>query len=334
MSAAPTTSASLAAPIYSYVKLSDFDLGWVRLGPGPGLGNLLFPWARSIVARKQYGLTPLATTWPQLKIGPILRREPDKRFYIGCFHAARGELRGVRRQVLLSTAQRVDERTFEAAPQSIRAKSVVVYSGLGGQFAPLLGEAELIREALLAIVRPKHLRALELGVERAIGLHVRLGDFQPENPADLRRGHTCTRQPLSWYCHALDLLTEALPESRVLVFSDGTDAELAPILTRPNVARFGFGSAIGDLLAMSTMRVFVGSASTFSKWASFLGRMPVIWYPGQLQQRLYLDHPDLEIELDDSGSLPDVFVNALRSESRSTFEMRASGTNGALTRTL
>jgi hypothetical protein len=48
-----------------------------------------------------------------------------------------------------------------------------------------------------------------------------------------------------------------------------------------------FGSAIADLWALSNANVLVASGSTFSMWASYLGRMPVIWHPGQLSCPLY-----------------------------------------------
>jgi hypothetical protein len=43
--------------------------------------------------------------------------------------------------------------------------------------------------------------------------------------------------------------------------------------------------------------LLIASGSTFSMWASYLGRMPVIWYKGQLRQRLYYESPASEIEI-------------------------------------
>jgi len=48
-------------------------------------------------------------------------------------------------------------------------------------------------------------------------------------------------------------------------------------------------------------------------WASYLGRMPVIWYPGQLRQKLYLEKPNAEIEVSetDTPRLPSNFQQCL-----------------------
>ena len=55
---------------------------------------------------------------------------------------------------------------------------------------------------------------------------------------------------------------------------------------------------MADLLALSRSELLIASGSTFSMWASYLGRMPVIWYPGRLKQKLYFDNEALEVECD------------------------------------
>ena len=69
---------------YVCAKLSQFDSIGIRLG-GPGLGNMLFPWARSVVFANKYNLKRINTTWPTVKLGPILRGEFDNRFYSDLF---------------------------------------------------------------------------------------------------------------------------------------------------------------------------------------------------------------------------------------------------------
>jgi len=58
------------------------------------------------------------------------------------------------------------------------------------------------------------------------------------------------------------------------------------------------------MIALSTAKVLVSSASTFSMWASFLGQMPTIWFPGQLRQKLLLNKNLFEGELDYNDVLP------------------------------
>src|ERR1035441_7562623 len=81
---------------YACVRFSKWDFGAFRW-LGPGLGNLLFPWARFVLATKERGLTPIAPTWPAIKIGTLLRKELDARFYFGLFQAGPGHVVGWRK---------------------------------------------------------------------------------------------------------------------------------------------------------------------------------------------------------------------------------------------
>ena len=78
-------------------------------------------------------------------------------------------------------------------------------------------------------------------------------------------------------------------DESLYIFSDATDNELQDILAMSNCKRAYFGSAISDMIALSRCKVLVSSASTFSMWASFLGQMPTIWFPGQMRQKLIID---------------------------------------------
>lgn len=76
------------------------------------------------------------------------------------------------------------------------------------------------------------------------------------------------------------------------------------------VLRVG-GNGLGNLL-LTWAKLLVASHSTFSMWASFLGRMPVIWYRGKLECRLYTDPPDREIELGHDDPVPELMASMLR----------------------
>src|SRR3954454_23821606 len=86
---------------YVYAKLSN-----------AGLGNLLFPWARCEIFRPRHNLPMLAPRWTHAKIGPLLRREKDKRYYIGLF-SRKGYVSGLKRWWLLKQAQRITEGEAE-----------------------------------------------------------------------------------------------------------------------------------------------------------------------------------------------------------------------------
>lgn len=282
--------------LYSYAKLSPNDFGIFRFR-GWGLGNLLLPWARFVVATDQYGLAPIWPTWFQMSIGPTLRGESDKRFYSGLFLRDPASVAGPTKLFLLSTAPRMSEDDFLRNPNAVSADAndrVIVFEGLKGYFTEILKSHELIHRELLKITRDRHKAGLSYDFSKTISLHIRLGD-QTANP----QHHI----PLDWYVEQVRQVREAAGDDiPALIFSDGSDDQLAAIMKLPRIKRVFFGSALADLLAMARSRVLVGASSTFSAWASFLGRMPVIWHTGHRKQPLYYEEGDIEIETD--GRIP------------------------------
>jgi len=285
-------------PAYAYVELSRYDLGLLRLG-GPGLGNLLFPWARAVVACGRHGLVPLATTWPQVKLGPLLRRERDLRSYVGIFRRAPAELGGLRRALVLLRAERLGEERLGQPGVATGRPRMFVFRGMDQLFAPIREQHDLVRSSLLAITRPAHRPPPP--VEPFLAVHVRLGDFAPADEARTRKGDWSHRVDLAWYAEAITRLRRVVPSVRVELFSDGSDAELARLLALPGVVRAVETSAMASLWRMSQAAGLVASGSSFSMWAGYLGRMPVVWPVGQLRLPL---HDDAHTEVEFDGRAP------------------------------
>ena len=298
--------------LYSFASLGGIECGAFRLR-GVGLANCLFPWARCAVASKRYGLERIASTWPQLCHRQWLRWDRDKRCYFGLFDEGDDVIRGPRKIGLLAAKPRINEHDFLADPAKY-SDGVVVFSGIDGYFQDLLGEHEEVRRMLIAATKPGHKRALERDAAPEIFVHIRYGDAVP---ADTPKGRSLKiryhlRQPMSWFIHVVNELRGQVGACvPVRVFSDASDAELGPLLALSEVTRMTFGSSIADLLALSTAKVLVASGSTFSMWASYLGRMPVIWPAGQRRQRLHGSAWEYEIELD-HDPLPDVVAGLIR----------------------
>src|SRR5690606_15086755 len=162
-------------------------LGGRELGPfrlaGPGLGNMLFPWARAQLWARSTGAQVLAPTWPQLKLGPILRRERDLRLYSFQFRAAADELTGLARATALAVCRHVDEAGRELRPGFSRAGLVRRFAGLGDYFSSLPPEhgpylLDRLTRALRDEVKP------EPQNPRLVAVHIRCGDFRPP-PSDM-----------------------------------------------------------------------------------------------------------------------------------------------------
>lgn len=292
---------------FAYPRLGGVDLGVVRLA-GPGLGNLLFPWARAVVFARACGGRVLWPTWRQAKLGPLLRGERDLRHYHGLFSPTDAYVTGLRREVVRLTCRRVSESDAREQRASGR---VVVFEGLEGLFEPLSGQNALVLRELLAIAAPGPRASWRNADRDAIAVHVRLGDLNPvTNTEALRRGGYSYRIPMSWYVHCIRELGKLLPSTRVLVYSDGSDEELRPLLALPRVDRALSNTALGDMLAMSASRALVGASSTFSMWASFLGEVPTIWFPGQRHQPLHAS-AQTEVELAQGEPLDTAFALSL-----------------------
>lgn len=299
---------------FAFVRLSRLDFGAFRI-LGPGLGNLLIPWARAIVVAREHALVPIWPTWPQFKVGPILRGEVDGRFYSGLFVNPGDYVSGRDKLRLMLLGRSVDEKSFvtgkSGGKHSLRPE-VVMFSGMDGLFRPLVGHRELIRDELLRITRSEHKVGMAHDFRGSITVHVRLGDFAQPNDTLLRAGQFNVRLPLEWILETIVALRRNLgTDTPVWLFSDGTDEELQALLSMPGVRRLGFGSAIADLLAMSCSSVLVPT-STFSLWAAFLGGMPAVYYPGQLRHSLHMPAKGLEAVREPAADLPTDFIDAVK----------------------
>lgn len=258
--------------IYSYAKLSKYDFGFIRF-MGTGLGNLLFPWARAVVASKKYGFKIIEPTWLQIKIGPILRGEFDFRLYGKLFLSSKVSIGGLKKIFFLAVKKKFNESVIWENPDCIKRFNdcIFIFKGLGDYFKEISEEHELVRSELLKIANPIYATGLKYDFSNCVCLHIRRGDFKIEG----------WETPTKWFLWVMTELKEKInPDLKFKIFSDGSDEELSPILTQKNTERLFFGSALADLIAMSNSRILVGSYnSSFSMWASYLGHMPTIW-PG------------------------------------------------------
>ena len=280
---------------YTFVSLGRLESIGVRLG-GAGLGNILFPWATAIVYAKAHNLTRLQTTWKNLKIGTFLRKERDKRMYFDLFTGNDG-VGGLKKFLLLNFTNKVK-----------------YFSSMDALFEPFKHDHNFVKTELLKIINPYHIEKAEEFNPNSVALHIRMGDFEePENEQLLRDGAWNYRLPLKWYIAIIDKirLKSNLP---IYIFSDATDKELEEILAFDNCKRAYFGSAISDMIALSRCKILVSSASTFSMWASFLGQMPTIWFPGQMRQKLISNPSIFEGEIDYTDKLPTTLINTLSND--------------------
>ncbi|WP_203468530.1 alpha-1,2-fucosyltransferase [Dechloromonas sp. TW-R-39-2] len=257
--------------------------------------------------------TFITPTWPQFKVGPIIRNEPDKRFYTGMFRPGVSEVGGFVKCKRIVIDRKIPESSIGKA----RAGDMIVFEGLGDYFMDLIGYSSFLKSEFKKIlISSNNIDSLmdKLNPRKSIAVHVRFGDFKVPTVSDLDNEVRNIRIPIEWYVAIVNQLnTHYSGQVKFNVFSDASDFELSPLLSLDNVSRALGGNAAEDILLISEHACLIASASTFSMWGAFLGQMPSIWYKGLKQQSLN-DNSQWEIEVGMSDQIAPIFIENIKYE--------------------
>lgn len=242
--------------IYIYPKLpSNYDFFLFRVG-GAGLANCMFIAARAYIKASKLSVQYINPSWAKFSIGPILRGERDKRHYYKIFESK--GVSGIRKLIVLWKYFLIRQKRSE----------FLIEEGLGRYFKDLNGYEGLVRNYFESIT-PSDIKEIikNESFENKIAVHVRLGDY-PD----------IWRTEIAWYKEVIEDINKLrINKYKFYLFSDGEDAELEELLDLYNVERRFYGNALADLWAISECNVIIGSDSTFSGWAVFLGQKPCIF---------------------------------------------------------
>ena len=272
-----------------------------------GLGHSLLAWGRCQLWCRDRNAKPLSPRWLRLRVGPYLRRERDKRNYFLLFRSGNA-IGGLRKAWILATTRKVEES--DAAKVNDAEPAIVIFRSIPGNdikrdFAALRGEGPWLRTQLEAMTVSRHLP--KGSAPPHVAIHVRMGDFSTD-PDRARRGEQGFRTGVDWFASALQSLRTSLGETiPAIVYSDGGDEELLPLLRLPSVVRAPDQSAVTDLLSIARADALIGSGSGFTMWGSLLGEVPRLSAPGQRLTRV-LDLEDAEIELEQGAAVPERFA--------------------------
>ncbi|MBB6005143.1 alpha-1,2-fucosyltransferase [Arcicella rosea] len=246
--------------IYVYPKFrSRIDIG-IRIG-GMGLANCLLVYARALCLAKKLNAKMIAPTWEQFNFGPYLRQESDKRHYFNIFK--KEGISGGKKYFLLKSLQKISENELSEIEHLKYQNLLIEVKGVQPYFKDLIAERDFIVENVLKLIHPFRLNEVQhFSFSRKIGIHIRLGDY-----------HHSAQKSLDWYLEIIrqiDLHTNC--SYNFLLFSDGKPKELTQLLNYSSrIQHIHFGSSIADLVALSKCEFIIGSNSTFSAWASFMG---------------------------------------------------------------
>lgn len=277
----------------------------------PGLGNMLLPWARAEVFARRNGARIIKPAWNTVRLGPYLRREPQKRYYMGFFNAL-DHVHGLAKLACLARAARLSESDLATAAMATGFDQgkpcVVCFKGLGDYFAPLLDEHDFVRRRLWQMTRPALRTSGDLYGGRFIAMHIRRGDLTRAGLTQRQLASAELYTPTDWFvamARALRQRSEfdAMP---LVLFTDGSADEVSDVLRVDKVRLHSSGPAIADLWTLAhASLLFATGHSTFSMWASYLGGMPTVYAPGKIQQSVQAGRPGaIEIELAAHDALP------------------------------
>lgn len=256
---------------------------------GHGLGNCFYTYFHAVALAETSGATVVTPPWFSLKLGPLLRGERSKRFYWRMFRPFEGEIHGTRKLLTLlgSYHNRVVLKVGESIAPTVATGTLNVVVSSNFTFRGLHAHRPVIRDRLLGTVNDPIPANHLWGGGDYIAIHVRLGDFTPVlDPSLLNNAQPNSRIPLVWYVNLTRALRQRYADKPIYLFSDGEEKELRPILDL-GAELYRTGSDMTDLLAMAGASILVGSNSTYSRWAAFLGDMPSIW----LKTAVHLEKP-------------------------------------------
>lgn len=283
-----STQRSRACPVYPLIA-SEADFGIVRIA-GAGLGNSLLTYFEAFLYAAATGRELIQPAWPSIKIGPLLRGDRSNRFYGGFFRRGAGEITGLKKALLLSkrlSGRWQVHRLGGTAEVASNGRIAVVRNTKYG-FENLLPHRDIVRHRFAEIIAEPDIIQHSWGSAPYIAVHVRLGDFAPatENALTVATSNNL-RIPIEWYRQVIVSITTMYPTVPILIFSDGTEEELSALTELPNVRVQREKNDLAELIALASCRLLIGSRSTFSYWAAFLGDMPAIWFEtNQVPERL------------------------------------------------
>lgn len=253
---------------YIYPKLFGKDLLFIRLG-GNGLANCMLVAGRAAVLANRYGADMLRPTWERFSFSNYIRLDKDKRTYRNLFRG------GIFSSVLSKVCVLACNNHYPETQQekfAVSAKGILIVQGFSWQESPfqlLADNYEIVNNYFQKNFNPKALRKVNgFDFSDTIAVHVRLGDYK--NMHGLQTS-------IEWYVDVIIKLKEYCSKTtKFIIFSDGKDRELRPLLNINNTQRVFFGNALADIVAMSKCKLIIASSSSFSAWGAFLGQRPFI----------------------------------------------------------
>lgn len=255
--------------------------------PRAGLGNQLFPLLKAYTFAHLNNLPVLVTNYRQVKIGPWLRCERNKRVYTGFFNF---EKNSIAAQFDKWKVKNISAEISITEPEIKKLESKDLFKKYflfheiphyARRFEGLTDNRELVINELNRLIRPSIKRRLEELEPPCIGVHIRMADFKKLKEGQKFGKEGATRTPEDYFVKTIQSIRNMYGDSLpVSIFTDGSKKELSILLQQPKIDFIEGNNDLVDLLLLSKSEIIVTSGgSTFSYWAAFLSDAIVIMHP-------------------------------------------------------
>lgn len=252
--------------------------------PRAGLGNKLLVWARASVFAYINGLPLLVSPWQQMSIGPLVRRESQRRFYVDELRS-QGILKQASRIFALRRLQVIEEPIIEVVTASSQQQNrAFVFNQVphwSDYFAGIREYRDYVSGELLKLVPDRQLERVNALPKPVISVHVRMSDFRPLRDGEDFARVGAVRTPVGYFTQLIgELRSLAGSELPVTIFSDGHEEELHELLRLNRAQLAAKNPAIVDILSMARSKIIILSAgSTFGMWGAFMSDAAIIHHP-------------------------------------------------------
>jgi hypothetical protein len=237
--------------------------------PSAGLGNKLFSWAAGVIFSNVNNCPHYIIGMTKFHLGPIMRNEKRKRFYIGFF---KNEILFLPIYTLFNLKFNIPQ---EKSDQIVSQKGNYIFSEIphwSDSYCKLKDYRSLIQDVFWDKLTDNVKNRILRQNAPFIGVHIRMGDFKNLTHSEDFSKVGAVRTPMSYFIEVINSITIVLGfNPSITVFSDGHEHELKEILSLPNVERAKEDLDIVHLALLSKSQIIIMSAgSSFSHWAGFL----------------------------------------------------------------
>jgi hypothetical protein len=246
-----------------------------------GLGNKLFPWSRAKILASEKGYGMPQQIWFSPRGASVTRGGIDytkalnKIWLCNNFINDKSEINLLKYRIYYKNSfKKIYGNSLDEAKLITSDNSVIIFKfNVNHNFIDLQGYQEEILNYLLQITRSSEKLFLErFNNKDFIGLNIRTGNDFVNYNNEKKNGFYKTS--LKWFINSIKVIRKQYGDLPGYIISDGGIKELGEILKEDNLFLIDTKTAISDLLLITKAKVLLGSGnSTFSAWASFLGRM-------------------------------------------------------------